>query len=206
MLSAIFNPFDQMLLPLFFQPRLIAAGKEVDRAEQERRRQARAELEKEYVRLSRNHRRWHWPGWSDPVLAKEVQRLLDLEPQRIANALRIEKQTKHREKLHAALQHEFDAYGGRGKWIWHQRKTRTLKSIGDQIGLSRDRVNQIAKQVERRRNRQAAIRPFEFPEINKGRPIDMGGPRDVWLTFFPSPDPRLDNMEPVSADASGPRP
>jgi hypothetical protein len=27
---------------------------------------------------------------------------------------------------------------------------------------------------------------------NLGRPIDMGGPRDEWLTFYPSADPRID--------------
>jgi len=27
--------------------------------------------------------------------------------------------------------------------------------------------------------------------------MDMGGPRNVWLTYYPSLDPRLDNMEPV---------
>lgn len=38
-----------------------------------------------------------------------------------------------------------------------------------------------------------------------GRPIDMGGPRDVWLEFGVPPDPRLDNMYPVGAgdDADG---
>lgn len=35
------------------------------------------------------------------------------------------------------------------------------------------------------------------------RPIDMGGPRDVWLVFYPPPDPRLDNMVPVSASEIG---
>ncbi len=29
------------------------------------------------------------------------------------------------------------------------------------------------------------------------RPIDMGGPRDVWMEFGVSPDPRLDNQYPV---------
>ena len=29
------------------------------------------------------------------------------------------------------------------------------------------------------------------------RPLDMGGPRDVWLEFYPPPDPRFDNMAPV---------
>jgi hypothetical protein len=29
------------------------------------------------------------------------------------------------------------------------------------------------------------------------RPIDLGGPRDVWLAFTVSPDPRLDAFIPV---------
>jgi hypothetical protein len=36
------------------------------------------------------------------------------------------------------------------------------------------------------------------PRYYLGRPIDMGGPRDIWLTYYPSADPRLDNMEPAA--------
>jgi hypothetical protein len=35
--------------------------------------------------------------------------------------------------------------------------------------------------------------------VKHSRPIDMGGPRDVWLEFGVPADPRLDNMYPVSA-------
>lgn len=34
-----------------------------------------------------------------------------------------------------------------------------------------------------------AFRPQPLP---RSRPIDMGGPRDVWLEFWPGPDPRRD--------------
>lgn len=44
------------------------------------------------------------------------------------------------------------------------------------------------------RERLEALPP---PSQPKGRPIDMGGSRDVWLEFRPGPDPRFDFMEPV---------
>lgn len=39
---------------------------------------------------------------------------------------------------------------------------------------------------------------YTGPLVGKNsRPVDMGGPRDVWLTYRVSNDPRIDNFEPV---------
>lgn len=45
--------------------------------------------------------------------------------------------------------------------------------------------------------RKASIIPVLRQRPTISRPIDMGGPRDIWLTFMPSPDPRLDSMVPA---------
>jgi hypothetical protein len=95
------------------------------------------------------------------------------------------------------------APGGRRHRIWQAvRSGRTSRDVAAEFGLSRSRVSQIASvqdrveaarlEVERNRvwARVAARREL-------GRPVDMGGPRDVWLTYLPPPDPRLDNMVPV---------
>lgn len=92
----------------------------------------------------------------------------------------------------------------RNRWICEQRQSgRKLADIGRDVGLSRERVRSIvwkAQYAEASRCRLVArlVARGLIEPTNKGRPIDMGGPRDVWLTFFPPPDPRLDNMEPVS--------
>src|SRR5438552_3169284 len=46
---------------------------------------------------------------------------------------RLKQLEKRRQELHAALQHEFAACGGRNRWVWLQAQTRTHRSIGDQI-------------------------------------------------------------------------
>lgn len=144
--------------------------------------------------------RGHWYHWQ--ITPEEVKWLLDLERRADMRAPHLRALKGRREKLHAAMQREFDAYGGRNKWIWHQCRNHTYQSVAEQIGLTVARVKEIEQIETRYRRRRIGIQPFERPEINKGRPIDMGGPRDVWLTFFPSPDPRLDNMEP--SDEAGP--
>lgn len=78
-----------------------------------------------------------------------------------------------------------------------RRSGRTYRDIGDEYGLSVERIRQIAakfERIEETRQNKKRYRP------NLGRPIDIGGPRDVWMTFHPSPDPRLDIMEPVELE------
>jgi hypothetical protein len=87
--------------------------------------------------------------------------------------------------------------------VYRQRLAgRALQEIGDDIGISRTRVDQICWQQEEidwhRRDNWLKLKPWRTP-ANPGRPIDMGGPRDVWLEYRPPADPRLDNMEPVRA-------
>jgi hypothetical protein len=117
-----------------------------------------------------------------------------------ANDARVGKQAERRRQRHAALQHDFAAYGGRDNWIWHQGQTRTFASIADEIGLSRERVRNIFDQADRRKAWRATIAPFDLVRRDTSRPLDMGGPRDVWLTFYPSADPRVDNMAPVDPE------
>jgi hypothetical protein len=160
----------------------------------------RAEVEDTFNWLTgRTNRYWSRErvGWREvEQYQTEIDYLFEKEANRLKNLPRLQAQATRRAKLHDALKHDFAAYGGRNIWIWHQHKEgRTLQSIADQIGLTKTRVNDIFKNVDRYKQWRAHIQPFDRPEINKGRPIDMGGPRDIWLTYFPSPDPRFDNME-----------
>jgi len=92
------------------------------------------------------------------------------------------------------LQCMIDGHGGRNRWVFQEwLKGRSLDSIAINIGRTRTRVHEIVQREIRR-----ARRPRVSYTPPKGRPLDMGGPRDVWLTYYPSPDPRLDNMEPVT--------
>ena len=75
-----------------------------------------------------------------------------------------------------------------------------FSEIGRAIGRSRERVRQIIHQEERR---------LKFWSLRMGKPprtyCDLPGDdvyRDVWLTYYPGPDPRLDYMEPVRPDDS----
>jgi hypothetical protein len=87
----------------------------------------------------------------------------------------------------------FDMAGGRGRWAYQEwLKGRSYASIGKNLNCSMERVRQIVQREIRRGNR-----PRKSYSPPKGRPMDMGGPRNVWLTYYPSLDPRLDNMEPV---------
>jgi hypothetical protein len=48
------------------------------------------------------------------------------------------------------------------------------------------------------RRKESWLKPKLWHAVeNRGRVIDMGGPRDVWLHYGVAADPRLDNMEPV---------
>jgi len=103
---------------------------------------------------------------------------------------------KRRLPLHPDLQREFLAYGHRNIWIYLQVQLRSIKEVAAMLGISRGRVQQIAKQTEKRLIWRAARVPFE--RHSRSRPIDMGGPRDVWLEFnapipLRTPDPRLED-------------
>lgn len=58
--------------------------------------------------------------------------------------------------------------------------------------------DQEAARIAERARRKRLTDDARLRRVMLARPRDMGGPRDVWMTFFPPPDPRLDNMEPVS--------
>ncbi len=67
-----------------------------------------------------------------------------------------------------------------------------LREVGLRFGISRERARQIVASEER--HRQKWFRPWR-----NLRPLDMGGPRDVWMIFTPGPDPRLDWQIPATA-------
>ena len=78
-------------------------------------------------------------------------------------------------------------------WGWPEYgedRRRALPSI-----LQREFPNgpPLRPQLQPRRMRPR-LRWMEPPRF---RPIDLGGPRDVWLAFTVSPDPRLDAFIPV---------
>ena len=92
------------------------------------------------------------------------------------------------------------APGGRNHRIWQAyREGRTYADVAAEFGLSISRVRGIVflqQETEDARIR-AARRCWAASRRDLGRPLDMGGPRDVWLTYLPSFDPRFDNMVPV---------
>lgn len=83
----------------------------------------------------------------------------------------------------------------RRAWVYDQILSGRLQSeIAAMLGISRARVHQIYHKAERE-HRTTRIRIFS--RAYSAVPIDVGGPRDVWLEFHPPPDPRFDNMAPV---------
>ena len=66
--------------------------------------------------------------------------------------------------------------------------------IARKYKISVSYVQQIAK---RERLHQEEIRRKWFKSC-QSRPIDMGGPRDVWLEFVPGIDPAWQPMAPVT--------
>jgi hypothetical protein len=70
-----------------------------------------------------------------------------------------------------------------------------LTHIAELLGVTPTRARQIYLEAEE------DVRRASFDKLpTQSRPIDMGGPRDVWLEFYPPPDPRFDNMAPVRLD------
>jgi hypothetical protein len=106
-----------------------------------------------------------------------------------------------RERRRAEMQPVFDRVGGRGRWCFIERsRGRTFAAIGRDAGLHPAGVQQLCAKEARLDEKRLArwrARVWSRTEVNRGRPIDMGGPRDVWLHYGPSADPRLDNREPV---------
>lgn len=197
MLSATFNPFNQLDRGLTITPVLHTAGGLIDTAPGAAERRERARQYFDFRHHPPPEGYASWDEWRRHAREQDAERERQRKARRAALAPHFKEMDERRAKLHAALEPEFNAYGGRNKWIWHQcHSGRGFQDVGTQIGLHRQRVRQIYEAQERWRIWRAKILPFEKVEMNRGRPIDMGGPRDVWLTFFPSPDPRLDNMEP----------
>lgn len=93
---------------------------------------------------------------------------------------------------------------GRRMWAYTEHKAgRSFADIGRELAIGRDRARQLVARAERElKNPRWRRTPAPRPDGSVGRPFDMGGPRDVWLEFFPSPDPRFDNMAPVVLDNS----
>ncbi len=84
-------------------------------------------------------------------------------------------------------------------WVYTERLSgRTFKSIGEEIGVSVSRASELFRRAEREMRRKLYHPPVREREL--GRPLDMGGPRDVWLEFYVPPDPRFDNMAPVGIE------
>jgi hypothetical protein len=73
----------------------------------------------------------------------------------------------------------------RNRWICLQRLSgRTRRDVAHEAGLSMARVQQIEE-----RQRQLA-RLWNRRRAPHSRIVDPGGPRDVWLVFYPPKDPR----------------
>lgn len=72
----------------------------------------------------------------------------------------------------------------------------TLTAIGKQFGCGPERIRQILLKGERKRKHASKKL---WLRAHASRPIDMGGPRGVWMEFRPTLDPRFDFMEPIAA-------
>jgi hypothetical protein len=99
-----------------------------------------------------------------------------------------------RRKKQQPLEKEFKAAGGMRRWAYiEHHKGKTNAELARQLGMTRSGIGNML-------NTQARIERgnyYRWPILHptQSRVIDMGGPRDVWLTFFPSPDPRVDDIE-----------
>lgn len=80
-------------------------------------------------------------------------------------------------------------------------KGETFTALGKKYDLSPTAIACICNNMMRREKRHAAwwARKQRYP-TNLGRPLDLAGPRDVWLSYGVSVDPRLDNMLPTTED------
>jgi hypothetical protein len=110
---------------------------------------------------------------------------------------RAEETRQSRKAARDAAAARFESLRHRYMWAYEQRLAgRSFGSIGEELSISAAAASQLVARAERYVRRAAGkVRP----RAGLARPIDMGGPRDAWLTFYPPPDPRFDNMEPVSA-------
>jgi hypothetical protein len=78
------------------------------------------------------------------------------------------------------------------------QKGETGAVIGLLLGVTPSRAYQLVHKGRRSLLRKeileekGLLKPRSEDRSNLGRPIDMGGPRDEWLTFYPSADPRID--------------
>lgn len=78
----------------------------------------------------------------------------------------------------------FPTSAARWAWIYemHDRHGFHLNALAKMIGVSNCRAQQVyhrsTREIQKAMRRAKPVGPAS-------RPIDMGGPRDVWLTFFP---------------------
>lgn len=102
------------------------------------------------------------------------------------------RKVERRELMHGVLKCQFDAVGGSRRWVvLRRRQGRSRQFLSDMLYLTVPRIGQMEHE------QKSAELNWLFKHNSQSRPIDMGGPRDVWLTYYSPPDPRLDNMEPV---------
>jgi hypothetical protein len=123
--------------------------------------------------------------------ARELERKRAEEVRRAYERAIKEREERERQRIaaHTALAGEFSAAGNRERWVAIERaRGRALQDIADQLGLGPERIRQMHhKHLLKAR---LSMRRFRASRENIGRPIDMGGPRDVWLEYGPVADPR----------------
>lgn len=107
---------------------------------------------------------------------------------------------KKQKPVRPTLDERRAAFTARYEAIWLSRETGvTVAVIAREYSITPYRVRQIVARIDRREARRQDI---SRRRRGRSRPVDMGGPRDVWLTFTPGPDPRLDWQVPATtADA-----
>lgn len=74
----------------------------------------------------------------------------------------------------------------------------TLRAIGKELGVSAERVRGMLLQAAHYPEWLKEPRPRGRSYLARIRDPDPENQRNVWLTYFPSVDPRLNNFKPVT--------
>lgn len=146
-----------------------------------------AEQEWREAEIRRRKRRREEEAQAAAVLAslkrQEEERRKQWEAARQAEAARRRELDLAYEKRRAVAENANAEYGAlRNEAIWVARaRGEPVKAVAEEFGLTMARIHQIYESEQGKRLLRLARRN----RVVSSRPIDMGGPRDVWLTWTP---------------------
>jgi hypothetical protein len=140
----------------------------------------------DFERAERDVVRWAETQWAEHIAPLEIKAAL---------ALRAEERRERRmweAQMHATYIAEAERrrarqsidYPARNARIVAMRSEgRTFRALAAEFDLTPERVRQIV--IVDARKKRKAIEKWHADRANLGRPIDMGGRRDVWQEFTP---------------------